>query len=507
MSFLALAKVQFELSGGWRQNAIILAVYVALVLAVSGFVYGYAGASHHDEVSATFLTIMSIIQGALVLLVAPSAVRRAVLRDFQTAMIESHRLTPLSSLSLVLGYLTGPAAQVMLLYGAGLVVGGYFAADYGQSLGFPGVIITGWYASQLSVLTLALLVAALVLLTALATRGKTNLMLPLILLGVFGGYWLVLLVPGLALLMGVMSGGLIISVLTRSAATALDPAMLGWAMVLQVAMALVLLIACCRKVRAPDRPAFSLGSGLLLLLVSGFTLVMGVRYFEGFRRLIDWDESWLWQWGGSTLAFVLVGLIPLAAAASQRQHRDRAAVLATRQRPPILRLLDLTPLLLAALTAALMVLLLLEVETVRLSWSLLTEPTPVAALSVAFFLTFWTDYVLVYTARTWQRSAKFALLFTWFILRIVPVAADAAAALSSFLTGEPAMAVVWRAAGISPIGSLLILVRGGNPWPGIAIQGIIAAVATLIGWFALDRAAARATMATRPASPPSTPPP
>jgi hypothetical protein len=215
MSFRALTSANFQLSGGWRQNVVIVGLYAVMTAALATLAYRTAKPADYGDVSAVCLSLITAIQGVVVLLIAPGAVRKAVLRDFQTGMIESHRLTPLSGLSLVLGYLTGPTAQAFLVYATGLLLGGMFAGAYGQSLGFAGVALSAWYGGQLCLLMLGLLVTALSLLAALASAGKANLMVLLLLFGVFGGWFVLPFVPGLALLAGVMSGGWLIGLFVR----------------------------------------------------------------------------------------------------------------------------------------------------------------------------------------------------------------------------------------------------------------------------------------------------
>jgi hypothetical protein len=291
----------------------------------------------------------------------------------------------------------------------------------------------------------------------------------------------------------VTSGGLILRVLTGRGAAILDPAVLGWAMLLQVVLALVLLAACCRKVRAPEQRAINLPLGLVLLLVWGIALALGMRFFEVVRWLFDWDEVWEWQWGGSVIALALIALFPLVAAASARHSTDRFATQQTGRRPAVLRPYDLVPVLLAALSGVLMEAFLPRDVAAQL-WRHLDAPlwSWIGALTLAFLLSFWTDYALVYAACTRGRSPKLALIFSWLVLKILPVAADVISAVVTELGGErPKLA--WLVAGVSPIGTLLVVTHDLDPWPGLALQGIIAAVATLIAGYALDSTRRRPT--------------
>jgi hypothetical protein len=469
MSFLALTQAHFQLSGGWRQNLLIVGVYIAATAALATLAYRTARPDEYGPVSAACLAAISLIQGILALLVAPGAVRKAVQRDFQTGMIESHRLTPLSGLSLVLGYLIGSTAQSVLLYATGLLLGGYFAGAYGQSFGFPGVALGGWYFSQICLSILALLIVALVLLTALATEGKTSLMVLLALFGVFGGPFIVPLVPGLALLTGAMSAGWLLTLLGRGRPLTGDPAALGWTMLLQTAMALTLLAAACRKVRAPNRPAFTIPLGLILLAVTGVALLLGTYYFPGYARIFRWEREDAWQWLGSSVAFMLVALIPLATSAVERARADRAASAVPRDT-------RLLPLLLTLATAIVMYWLLPWRLETRLEDQRLLVAAP---LILAVALSFWTDYHLVYAAHARGKSPFWTLVISWLIQKVLPLAAEGSVVFLSeaFDRGDKP---TWWLAGFSPIGTLLVVNEGGQPWPGLAFQAAFAVLATLL---------------------------
>ncbi len=494
MSFVALTKAHFRLSGGWRQNLLIIGTYVALVVALASAAYCATNPDEYRVVHGTFLILVSVVQGGLVLLVAPSAIRRAVFRDFQSGMIESHRLTPLSGLSLVTGYLTGPTAQAFLLYAVGLPIGGYFAGAYGQSLGIGAVSVVDWYLSQLCLLTLAIMELALVLLVSLATAGRANLMALLVFFGVFVGWGLVRLVPGLALLAGLWSAGrLLMNLLWVPYAGARpgNPAAMGWAMLLQLAIATTLLVAACRKVRAPDRPAFTVRLGLVLLMLAGLTLAAGLYFADSFQQRPTPVEPY-WEWVASATVFVLVGLLPLSAAAAERQRQDRRLAWSFST-PPRLCRFDALPLLLTVLSGALMFAMVprrLELPSAQLSrvgW-------PVLAVG----LSFWTDYCVIYLARSRGRSTFLALVLSWLVLKALPLAIEMGMILIAVLTDSSRVSAGWMA-GLSPVGTMVLTVVGSDSqsdsrWVligGLAVQSVLAGLATLLVHRARDRLLSR----------------
>lgn len=464
MSFLALTDAHFRLAGGWRQNLAILIGYLGLVVFTATLFYRTAGPSDFGQVSGALLGIVTGVQGLMLLLVAPGAIRNAVKRDFDTGMMESHRLTPLTGLSLVLGYLTGPTAQALMMYGMGLLVGGYFAGSYGQSIGFVGASVGGWYFSQLCLLPLALLIAALVLLTAVATRGKANLLAILVLGGVFSGWLVVHLVPGVALLMGVMSAGLLGKLVGLGAIGGSDPAVLGWAMLLQVAVALPLYAAACRKVRYPHRPAFSLFLGLALLAATAVCLATGMYYLGDYNQWTGWERQPQWQTLGSVLTFMLVALLPLVAAATKS-----SAPVAERARRVGTLVCHAVPALLALSTAGLLLVIVWTPDASVVS----AECWPLVL--VALLLSFHTDFAVIRLAQRTGLSVFVALLVDWIVLKILPVVVTSAAAIAQELLGREVVVAGWLG-GLSPLGTLLDALRFTPTWPGLGFQGVVLVV-------------------------------
>ena len=471
MALPALTRVQFELSGGWRQNVAVQIAYVLLVVVIAGIAYRLAGPNGARDVDAVFLTIISIVQPVLLLMVAPSAVRRAVLRDFQTGMIESHRLTPQSGLSLVFGYVVGASAQALMLYALGWIVGAYFVVSCGLTWKMPLLATGAWYGSQLCLLPLALLIVALTLLTALTTRGRANLVPVLLVLGVVGGWILIWLVPGLALLMGALSAGMVIKLLGGAGPFTFQPAVMGWAMVLQTALGLTLLAAACRKVRAPHQPVFTLRLGMLLLFLAGMTLAIGWDYFRDFRpSFVNMSEA-PWQWVGSVVVFLLVGLFPLATAATERVGADARSERATRVQRGAL---DAIPFVVTAMTLVLL--------SVVFPWRAVAgEITAARLMPLALVLgaSCWADYQCLCWARTRHKNQFLVIMMAWAVLKVLPLLLQALQVLvyETMLPGQETR--IWLAA-LSPIGTLIQFQHGGALWPGLIGQLICAVGVTLL---------------------------
>lgn len=499
MSLNPLFWLHLRIGGSTRTNVVIVVVFVALIITFASISFYVTDPQDHPQVNAIWLTIMTAAQAVFLLLIAPSAVRRAVQRDFDSGMIESHRLSPMSNLKVILGYLTGAPVQAALMYAVSLVFGSYFAARYALSPGLGGAIglwatLSGWYFAQVCMLILSLMIGALILLSSLATRGKANVVGIVAVIGFFGGWVAVAFVPGIALLLGVMSGGVLIGLIT-SAKIGGDASVIVVAAFLQLIFSIIVLAAACGQLRAPERSLFSVRLGLILLLVWGFTLVTGIHVAPKYDWLFsEWCEYAYAQLIASTGAFILIGFFPLFAAAVNRFHSDRAAA-----RRCIL--LQLVPPLLAALTVLCLYLMLRGIDPGQLPraargafqhWPAWT------AIATALLLSFWNDFQWMYVLKALTRRPVVGLLIMLFVLKGVPLMLDGMARFFVEGLGELRWSGHGYLTGLSPIGTLILAPKGGmSIWIGLVVQAALAVGATL-----LARRARRRLTTCRPTATP-----
>lgn len=514
MALNPLLWLHLRISGSARSNVTIAVAYTAVVIVFAGVSYYVAALEANPRtvqqvyarINAVWLVIMTIAQGVFLLLLAPSAVRRAVQRDFESGMMESHCVSPMSNLKIVLGYLTGAPIQAFLLYALSLVFGSYFATRYALSPGLGGTIglratLSGWYLAQGCMLVLAAAAGALVLLTSLATRGKGNIIGVLALIGVFGGWVAIAFVPGLALLAGVLSGGVLIGLLT-SAKIGGDPFVIVAATVLQSVFGVILLAAACRKLRAPDHPLFSIPLGLVLLVFWGFTLVAGMWVAPRHDWLFgEWRDYQVAQLISSTVVFMLIALFPLTAAAGGLFRHDRAASFGERKAGPSRSRLMLMPLVLGVLSALVLFLMSRamagELATgTRIAFeSWLTW----AAIVAALVLSFWTDFNWSYHLAVRGGRVVVGLLIMLVLLKGVPLLLDSAIKLFARELAEVEWGGYGYLTGLSPVGTLMLVPEGGaRLWVGLIFQAALAGGATLLGRRACRRLGHRATGATLP---------
>ena len=368
MSFNPLYWLHLRIGGSLRNNLVVVAVFAALIIVFSSISYSLTDSRDIPGLHGIWLMLMTGAQAIFLLLLAPAAVRRAVQRDFENGMIESHRLTPMSNLKVVLGYISGAPVQAEMLYGVSLLFGTFFASSYALSPGLGGATglmatLSGMCFAQGCLLMLSLMICSMILLSALATRGKANVIGIVVVLCLFGGWMAIAFVPGLSLLLGIMSGEVLYTVVKKGQVGG-DASVIAIAAFLQLIFSMIGLKAACGQLRGLDKPLFSTRLGLVMLLFWGFTLVMGMRMASSHDAVFsEWREYGYARLVASTLAFVLVAYFPLAATAAGRLMVDRAGrfeAVASRSRR---RVTDLMPLLLAGLAALCMWLLFLNMET------------------------------------------------------------------------------------------------------------------------------------------------
>lgn len=476
-------RVQWRLAGPATQAILLVFGYFAVVLIVMALVFSDAQTpAQIDRGYATMLTLTTVGQALFLLLVGPSAVRKAVLRDFQSNMIESHRLTPASNLQIVLGYLFGPPYYTGLLFGLGILSGTFFAFRYGSAIQFMPTVVGGWCAAQVAFLPLAALILSLVVLVALSSAGRTSAVGLLVLMSAAGGAFVLPLLPGAALLLGVLSGGASIGILTRGQVLGGDPNVVAITAALQIAFALLFLTAACRKVRGVEAPAFDVRLGLVLLMATGATLLLGIAQRPNF--------SWLFR-GGDRLAgiqiisavatFMAIAIFPLSAAATSR---SRAWLRVPATGPDLFqpRSAVLVPILLAGLTlllgAAAYVILVNRLVPMEKPPEILTSPVA-AAVAGSIGLSFLTSYFILVTFSL-RRFAFLGALFLIGVLIVVPFAIDGVWTWFSEVMLNQRREFTLVAAAFSPLGTLTEgVLYNSTGWIGLGGQGVIALLAWL----------------------------
>lgn len=478
--------------GALRNNVLIPIAFAALVIFFATLSHNSADPNSKAQVSGVWLAIVTIAQMAFLMMVGPGAARRAILRDFTTGMVESHRMSPMGNLKIVLGYLAGPPIIGVLLFLTAGLLALFFALSYGVATIGAGPALKGYILSQVSMLLLGFMILALVVLTAISSAGKTNLLGILILIGIFGGGAIVTFIPGVTLLLGMMSGGLLLGLFTGTASLQGDPKLLLWAGLLQIAFAVIFITASCRRFRRPDQAVFSIPLGMSLLVAWGITLAAGMGLTSQSRWLFHQNESThIVQTIVSTLSFVLIAFVPLTAAAMERVVIDRRAVFEPVRGPSRLAA-DLIPVVLTGLTVLVLIWMHLTAQAAFSANSLelaRDNARLIAAITIAFLCCFIGQYHWLYAAGLQGKRIFRSLVLSGLLLVALPILLDLSIlfvrgavfeVLDEDITPEIFFNEQAMFFGVSPAGTLIMaLVANTFSITGLIAQVFIAALLIL----------------------------
>lgn len=508
MTLNPLIGLYFNLSGRWRNNLMLVGGVVAVV--GFGVLLQYrAGGGRLSAVTGTWTMLLSLFQLIALLILGPTAIRKAITRDFQTGMIESHRLTPMSNAAIVTGYLLGPMINSLTLFGTGVVLGAALSAAYAYDTNTPQ-ILTAWYLGQCGLVILAFLYGAFTLMTAVAGSGKANTAGLMVLIGIVGAS-IFQFVPGLKLLTGAYA---IMSAFPRGPGRpiptgAINQISLLLAPALQVVLGLLFLRAACRKVRAPQEPLFDVKLAAALLVICIGTLVAGVhvmgeipsfappgamppeiRQVEGIAAVVV-----------SLGLYMLIAQLLLLGGAADGFALRRAQLYedAPRNAGPRLLLNEALPWV-AGGSAILLLLLLARTTPAEYQGQAIARLTSNSAGQLiaagSLLLSMLADYYFLRVVVALGRKPLAPFIVYFGTAKLAPLVIEACV-LSVSNENDPVFGAANFAA-ISPIGLLAaVMLNSGQPLAGLGVQGLIAGV-----MFAWSLSATRRALQTAPGAGP-----
>ena len=482
--------LHWNLAGGARGAPLPAIVFGALIIVGMTMTYSFTGAAGSGGAAQVWMGILTGAQGVFLLLLAPGAVRKAVLRDFQAGMMESHRLTPQSSLQLVLSYIFASPLGTFLLYGMTIPL---MLLLLLTASSVPNLrnLFTGWLFLQIFLAFMSFSISSIMLLISLATQGKANVAGGLVLGTIFGGWMLVSIVPGLAVLLGFATFGLLQAIVRRdsmSVTLTTDP-FLRWVplltVLLQFALACICVAAACRKIRRPEEPTFGVYHGSLLLLTLCCATIVGVPASPLLSWIRDGDVAREVELIASLVALLVVALIPTFAAATTRGALDLRRPHLPAEALRGAGWFNLAPLP-AALAITLTFVIVLIVISPRMSGDyavLLQGPTRLALIAASAAALLTSAYQWSYLATFREKKIFRAVAGTIILLLVLPVAID----LVLVLPDNPpetfrAFAASLTIAALSPIGTFMMVSAGGSLQAaaiGVGVQ--VAAAAALAG--------------------------
>ncbi len=469
---ISLWRVQYQLLGGHRRMFTIGVVYSALLVLGA---FGFRRMMIDEKlttVAAWMLNGLAAIQIFVVVLGGCNALYRAMLRDYESKMIESHRLTPMSNIAVVLGYLFGATLQIVALFLANLV--------FGTALtGLAGFSIPDWICGNLFLLNGAVTLWSMVLLSGMRL-AKPISPAPFIIGAAALGNAGVLVLPALGLMLSaypVVFGFQIITGTVSGAAV--EVATVAG---INVILTVFWLSAAAAKYRRPDLPALNAGRGLMLLALC---LVFGtggmVAYASDRLASVPFShdpELIVGQWVATMILGLLVALPAIAGAVQCRaliQHGSTLRGWADRV-PPVA----------TALIAAGLICLIMGAIGFPVWETLLGDGTGgrLWGVSVAVCaLAMLTARAVYMGARSVHRKPVIRGTTFLLLLWAIPAVVDFVRAQAAADFWKPA-GYSWLL-GCSPAGTL-IATWAHLPiriWPGAIVQCFVAGFLTVLAWW------------------------
>ncbi|MGB2985827.1 MAG: hypothetical protein WBE26_08085 [Phycisphaerae bacterium] len=407
---LPMWRVQYQLLGGYRRLAAI--VVICAVVLVAG-IFGIRRIFLQDPfptVAGWILNILAAIQVFAVILGGCSAVFKAMLRDYESKMIESHRLTPMSNMTIVFGYLLGSTLQITLLFVLFTAVGAVvsFAAR---------LPVDAWVYGNLFLLNGAITLWSIVLFSGMRLEKPFN-PTPL-LVGVAALTLPIAFVPGAALLLNTYSILFAIWIITGTVTVAM-PAVVIVAAV-NLGFTAFWLSAAAAKYRRPDLPALNAGRGLVLLLLALIVSTAGIVAFDSITLtgMPSFYEHGLpkVQWIATMIGALVLAAVPVGGAVKCRMLVARGSA----PRDWSDRVSDL----LVALLAAALICAVMAALGTSIWWDLLPPPADGLERAALF-------------VRMWLYSAAACVLATLSVRSVIeiaqPFAKSANALIGIFIT-------------------------------------------------------------------------
>ncbi len=478
----------FRLLGGPGKIAIRTSLYIGFVVAAFTLFCRIRFGAPVAANAGSAVYVVGILQLAMILIMCSGRLNKAVVDDVNSKMIESHRLSPMTGVSAVIGYMIGPNLQVLLLTAVNFVVGLIFCS-------LAGKWQVSWMAAHLYLAFVATFVWSAAVLAALVIGKKINVMIILILLSVFGGFRMVPLIPALGLLFGSEMIGYCYDTITFGAAKGIPPGA-GLTVVVQILVILSCIRAAAHKFERPDLPAFSefwalvsyVGWILIAIIALGRTTALHLPFLG---NILPPNVHLI----GTLIVSVLLLILPLRSSSilSQRwnlQHRE------LRGRKPI------GPMRIAVCLSVLLGGLLIGLVT-RNEWMAFFQK-PQSTAPIIFSQWAWTAGCILCTALSLGALYRAAcalrsrsidilpvafLFLTWAVFPLLDASREA---YQSATVPDHVSAITFLTA-CSPAGGIFLVWSAFKPeyWIALGVQGLCCLAAIGVYVLAMRRSRAK----------------
>lgn len=192
--------VQVQINGGFRKLLVVAGVYGVLVTVILFIAYRAYAVEWDPSVTPRFasgaLLVLTMVELSILFFLSAASIKKAILRDFTTNMITSHRNTGITGPVAVWGYLTGPTCQVAMLTAINFFIGIVLAIMAGpvNSVLTPVIMLVLF-------LCPAVMLFCLDVLVGLSTRGAMVVTPIVAMFSIFGAFRLLDICPGLSVLL------------------------------------------------------------------------------------------------------------------------------------------------------------------------------------------------------------------------------------------------------------------------------------------------------------------
>ncbi len=477
---IALISVQYRLLGGHTRiwgMCILYTIALIICFLVMCRIMIEESATTAADVAQVAAYIIVGVQPLFAILGGSNAVYRALLRDYETKMFESHRLTPMTNVSVVLGYTFGPTLQIMALLMVGTAFGGVMTVMAGASLSM-------WLFGNLLLISGAVTIWVLVVFSGMRLAkpvSPTPIMVGISILSSS-----LIIFPGGGLLCGVYS--VFLSCWIMSPNNTLSPAAVILVGAVNLIFALFWISAAAAKYRRPDLPAMNATRGLAFFVCWLIIATIGIMVYDqvtvtamkNFRE----PELLLSQWVGTMIGSLLVGAFLVnSAVACGIAVRRGAASRGWGDRVPHSLVTFLIALMICVIMSSIGFSLwkkwLSTDDVFNTTAAIRTWGYSLAACMLAMFML--RGWLVMIYARA-KKPAKYGTLVVFLLLWAVPIVLDVAlASLEVENNLEPQMSWIFAC---SPAGTIVAVWENMDIdlWPGILVQAAIAGLFSLIAW-------------------------
>lgn len=466
-------RIQYQLLGGHRRMGGIVLVTAFALFA------GALGIQRISNISLAVvlggaLTILTWVQVGVVLFGGCNAIHRAVQRDFDSRMVESHRLSPMSSFGVVMGYLFGPTLQVLALFALFTFAGAI--ACY-----LAGVPVDSWVLGNLALIVGTLPIWSVAVFFGQRTTKPFN---PIpILMGAGALTWVLVYLPAGAFLLNIYP--VVIGIWYMAHQASLNGAAIAVSITGSGLYTMYWIYIAAIKFRRPDLPALNGLRGLALVLVTMIFGAIGLLILSlpdvPARLLIRDADTHAAQWIGTMVTGLLLCFVVISGTVQSRLLGQRGTALRSRwDRMPAWIVVIL------AVAAVIVPMLLIGTQLQRIPASRFFQldmpdefRTAWLLCTAAMLISAWSAASLIEIGHRLMKSARLPIFLYCLLIMGGPPLFDSIRA-EILREGGTSLSYSW-VIGCSPVGVMIATWTGVEVplAPGLALQTVFAGLLTL----------------------------